>query len=128
MEYGFLNLDLEADLSSLFNWNTKQVFAYLAIDYETPEHVVTPVFNSRADMENSNSATIWDAVMDSREEGRINLISAPPKYRFTDITGNFRGYNATYSLKWNVVPWVGIVQWGKSKEGKITLQQTEKIF
>jgi hypothetical protein len=86
----------------------------------------SPFFNGLADKEESNSATIWDKVMNNREEGQINLIAAPPKYRFTDITGKFRDYNATYSLRWNVVPWVGIMQWGKSKEGEITLQQAER--
>lgn len=28
-----------ADLSPLFNWNTKQVFVYLTADYATPEYV-----------------------------------------------------------------------------------------
>ena len=39
VEYAFLNFDLEADLSSLFNWNTKQVFAYLVADYKTTKYV-----------------------------------------------------------------------------------------
>jgi len=39
VEYAFLNFDLDADLSSLFNWNTKQVFAYLVADYKTAKYV-----------------------------------------------------------------------------------------
>jgi len=27
------------DLSSLFNWNTKQVFAYLVAEYSSPKYV-----------------------------------------------------------------------------------------
>ena len=49
-EYAFLNFDLDAgtkialilaysDLSSLFNWNTKQVFAYLVAEYSTSKYV-----------------------------------------------------------------------------------------
>lgn len=30
---------LEADLSPLFNWNTKQLFVYLVAEYETASHV-----------------------------------------------------------------------------------------
>lgn len=50
IEYAFLNFDLDAgtktalilaysDLSSLFNWNTKQVFAYLVADYSASKYV-----------------------------------------------------------------------------------------
>jgi Signal peptidase subunit len=39
VEYAFVNFDLDADLSSLFNWNTKQVFASLVADYKTSKYV-----------------------------------------------------------------------------------------
>jgi hypothetical protein len=29
----------DKDLMNLFNWNTKQLFLYLTIEYETPSHV-----------------------------------------------------------------------------------------
>lgn len=63
--------------------------------------------------------------MNGPEDGYVKLRSAPQKYRFTDITGSFRDTNVTYTLRWNVVPWVGIMQWGKSKEGYISLSQAE---
>ena len=64
--------------------------------------------------------------MNSPEDGHIKLYSAPQKYQFRDITGSFRGVNATYTLRWNVVPWVGIMQWGKTKDGYITLPHAER--
>jgi signal peptidase complex subunit 3 len=63
--------------------------------------------------------------MNNPEEGKLQMYSASQKYRFTDITGSFRNFNATYTLRWNVVPWVGIMQWGQSKAGYITLPETE---
>jgi len=33
-EYAFITFDLDADLGSLYNWNTKQVFAWLSVVYE----------------------------------------------------------------------------------------------
>ena len=59
--------------------------------------------------------------MNNPEEARIQLYSASQKYKFSEITGSFRHVNATYSLRWNVVPWVGFMQWGKSADGYITL-------
>ena len=63
--------------------------------------------------------------MNGPEDGHIRLYSAPPKYQFRDITGSFRGANVAYTLRWNVVPWVGTMQWGKSKDGYVTLPHGE---
>ncbi|KAF8536137.1 signal peptidase 22kDa subunit [Trichophaea hybrida] len=32
-EYAFITFDLDADLESLYNWNTKQVFCWLSVVY-----------------------------------------------------------------------------------------------
>ena len=34
-----IHFNLEADLSPLFKWNTKQLFVYLVAEYSTMEHV-----------------------------------------------------------------------------------------
>jgi signal peptidase complex subunit 3 len=33
-EYAFITFDLDADLGTLYNWNTKQVFAWLSVVYD----------------------------------------------------------------------------------------------
>ncbi|KAG6519519.1 hypothetical protein ZIOFF_023013 [Zingiber officinale] len=33
-----LTMNISADLSSLFTWNTKQVFVFVAAEYETPQN------------------------------------------------------------------------------------------
>jgi signal peptidase complex subunit 3 len=110
-EFAFINFDLDADLSSLFNWNTKQVFAYLVAEYSTPKY-------------GSNAVTLWDRIINTPEEADLQLYSASQKYRFNEITGNFRHVNATYALRWNVVPWVGLMGWGKGVDGSIALHQS----
>lgn len=67
--------------------------------------------------------TFWDKIINKPEEARIQLYSAPQKYRFNDITGSFKGFNATYALRWNVVPWVGLMQWGRGSDFIILPQQ-----
>jgi len=106
-EYAFVEFDLDADLSSLFNWNTKQVFAYLAAEYSTTKY-------------GSNAVTLWDKIINNPEEARIQLYSASQKYRFNEITGSFKNFNATYSLHWNIVPWVGAMRWGESGQVALT--------
>lgn len=64
--------------------------------------------------------------MNTPEDARIQLYSASQKYRFTDITGSFKDFNATYSLRWNVVPWVGLMQGGKGTEGYISLPKPKE--
>ena len=87
------------------------MFAYIVADYSTPTYKF-------------NSVTLWDTIINTPEEAKLQLYSASQKYRFTDITGSFTNVNATYALHWNVVPWVGILQWGKGQKGYIKLQQT----
>jgi len=72
----------------------------------------------------SNSVTFWDKIINTPEEARIQVYSASQKYRFTDITGSFKDFNATYALRWNVVPWVGLMQFGRGTDGYITLPQS----
>jgi hypothetical protein len=36
----FLNVEFQADLTPLFNWNVKQLFLYLTAEYTTPHNEV----------------------------------------------------------------------------------------
>jgi signal peptidase complex subunit 3 len=38
------NLSLEADFQRLFHWNTKQVYVYVAVEYETDKSVLSTFF------------------------------------------------------------------------------------
>ncbi|KAH4186179.1 signal peptidase subunit 3 [Parastagonospora nodorum] len=53
-EYANVRFDLDADLSTLFNWNTKQVFLYLKAIYPSPRASEPP-----------SEAIIWDAILAS---------------------------------------------------------------
>jgi Signal peptidase subunit len=55
------------------------------------------------------------------DDAQIQLYSASQMYRCDETTGNFRDVNATYALRWNIVPWVGMMQWGKRLDGYIAL-------
>jgi signal peptidase complex subunit 3 len=69
----------------------------------------------------SNQVTLWDKIINNEEEAHVQIYSGSQKYRFNEITGSFRHVNATYSLRWNVVPWVGFMQWGQSRDGHVVL-------
>ncbi|ONM23411.1 Signal peptidase complex subunit 3B [Zea mays] len=41
-----MTLNISADLSSLFTWNTKQVFVFVAAEYETRQNALNQIFTS----------------------------------------------------------------------------------
>ncbi|KAK5116260.1 hypothetical protein LTR62_008587 [Meristemomyces frigidus] len=52
-EYAHVKFDLDADLSTLFNWNTKQIFAYITASYPSSDPSTIP----------PSEAIIWDAII-----------------------------------------------------------------
>lgn len=106
--------DLNADLTPLFNWNTKQVFVYLTAEY--------PGKTEGA----ANKVTYWDKIITSRDDAKIALKEARAKYSVWDVEKSFRGRNATLRLEWNVQPWVGPLLFGKT-ETETTFQFVQKL-
>ncbi|KAK5739503.1 Signal peptidase complex subunit [Elasticomyces elasticus] len=55
-EYAHITFSLDADLSTLFNWNTKQVFAYITASYPSDSPASIP----------ESEAVVWDAVIPAK--------------------------------------------------------------
>jgi len=124
------------DLSTLFTYNTKQVFLYITATY--PADPTSPPDTP------SSQAMIWDAILphplapshhntyiypsssstkktskskkhvQPKVPGILKLDNQRPKYQITDPTGRLanRG-NATLELHYNIQPWVGALTWGR---------------
>ena len=58
-----INFDLDADLTPLFNWNTKQVFVYLTAEYDGGA--------KRTDI--SNKVTFWDKIVLTNPDAILHL-------------------------------------------------------
>ncbi|XP_021743380.1 signal peptidase complex subunit 3B-like [Chenopodium quinoa] len=86
-------LNISADLQSLFTWNTKQVFAFVAAEYETKKHVL-------------NQLSLWDTIIESKDKAKFS-VSISNKYRFTDQGSNLRGKEFNLTLHWHVMPKTG---------------------
>ena len=54
-DLGFINFDITADLSPIFNWNVKQLFVYLAAEYQTENNVRVCRAHARAYIHCSHS-------------------------------------------------------------------------
>ncbi|KAM0335756.1 hypothetical protein ACHAQA_000806 [Verticillium albo-atrum] len=129
-EYAIIKFSLEADLSDLFTWNTKQVFVY-----------VTAEWPAAAGQNATNQAVIWDQIITSPSSdhlanlgpvsmrklkasaagksvdparGRLKLKNQKPKYQITHPTGRLAETdNVLLRLHYNVQPWVGLLTWNQ---------------
>ncbi|XP_057497323.1 signal peptidase complex subunit 3B-like [Actinidia eriantha] len=88
-----MTLNISANLQSLFTWNTKQVFVFLAAEYETPQNSL-------------NQVSLWDGIIPSKEHAKFG-IHTTNKYRFTDQGSNLRGKQYNLTLHWHVMPKTG---------------------
>nr|VDD27485.1 unnamed protein product [Brassica oleracea] len=70
MEMMSLTLNITADLQSLFTWNTKQVFAFVAAECKTSKNSL-------------NQVSLWDAIIPEKENNKF-WIQISNKYRFID--------------------------------------------
>ncbi|KAI5480662.1 hypothetical protein MNV49_007589 [Pseudohyphozyma bogoriensis] len=99
-EFAFAKFDVMTDLTPLFHWNTKQVFLYLVAEYSTPTHP-------------SNEVVIWDRIVRGSKYAKINISGGKQKYEFKEITNTFKNTTATFSLRYNVHPYVGALVSGE---------------
>jgi len=80
-EYAHVRFDLDTDLSTLYNWNTKQVFLYIKAIYPSSSPNNPP-----------SEAIIWDAILPSPQEpwhqNQYIHPASPPPAHTTDKWGN----------------------------------------
>ncbi|XP_045480529.1 signal peptidase complex subunit 3 [Harmonia axyridis] len=96
-DLGFLTLDLQTDLTNLFNWNVKQLFLYLTAEYETANNKL-------------NQVVLWDRIILRGENAKLNYKNMNTKYYFWDDGNGLRGNkNITLTLSWNIIPNAGFL-------------------
>lgn len=136
-EYAQIRFDLQADLSSLFTWNTKQIFVYVTANYPSPHgemsesviwDMIIPATSTPYSFQNLK-AQYWDDKKKSKlrkkpktkaleKPGVITLKNQKPNYQITDPTGILTNKkNATLQVSWNIQPWVGALVWDKGYFG-----------
>ncbi|RMZ84062.1 hypothetical protein DV737_g1275, partial [Chaetothyriales sp. CBS 132003] len=116
-EYAQIRFDLKANLSSLFTWNTKQVFVYVTANYPSGadgqmsetviwDHIITApptpfAFqslkakywdtqfskNTRASRSRPKKTSTRDKTAEHYQPGLISLKRQKPKYQITDPSG-----------------------------------------
>ncbi|KAI0301037.1 signal peptidase subunit [Multifurca ochricompacta] len=100
-EYAFVNFNITADLTPLFNWNTKQLFVYLEAEYTNAKGV-------------RNEVVFWDRIV-RRKEDAVIAVSGKNKYPFREVSAKFKNSTpANYTLKYNLMPFVGMLTYGEA--------------
>ncbi|KAI0525682.1 signal peptidase subunit [Xylaria bambusicola] len=131
-EYAIIKFSLDADLSSLFTWNTKQLFVYVTAEWPAA---------ASSDTNQTNKAVIWDTIITSPSSdhlanigpatlkklrksaagksvdpsrGKLSLKNQRPKYQITHPTGKVANTeDVTLHVHYNVQPWVGMLTWNQ---------------
>ncbi|PTD10636.1 hypothetical protein FCULG_00008573 [Fusarium culmorum] len=130
-EYAIIRFNLDADLRSLFTWNTKQVFVYVTAEWPGPNN-------------STNEAVIWDKIITNPsadhlqnigpvamkklkrsaegktidpDRGFLGLKNQKPKYQITHPTGKVAATeDVKLKLHYNVQPWVGFLTWDQTRD------------
>ncbi|KAI1477212.1 signal peptidase 22 kDa subunit [Daldinia eschscholtzii] len=134
-EYAIIKFSLDADFSSLFTWNTKQLFVYVTAEWPA----------AGADSTNqTNKAVIWDSIITSPSadhlsnlgpaslkklrksaagktidpsRGKLSLKNQKPKYQITHPSGKIASTDdVTLRVHYNVQPWVGVLTWNQDSD------------
>ncbi|KAL8391983.1 hypothetical protein RB595_002266 [Gaeumannomyces hyphopodioides] len=134
-EYAIIKFSMDADLSSLFTWNTKQVFVYVTAEW--------PAATADSGAANAtNQAVIWDSIITAPSadhlsnlgpatlkklirsakgksidpsRGILKLKNQRPKYQITHPSGKIASTaDVRLRLHYNVQPWVGVLAWDQT--------------
>lgn len=124
-EYAHIRFSLSADFSTLFTWNTKQVFVYVSASWPstnaTNEAVIwdTIVTSPSADhLQNIGPAAMKKLIKSAKgkaidpSRGKIELKNQKPKYQVTSPSGKLaETEDVVLKVHYNVQPWVGVLTW-----------------
>ena len=101
-EIAWFRFDVQADLSPLFTWNTKQLFVYVVAEYTNQKGFV-------------NEVVMWDRIVRRKRDGKLNIEAARAKYPIRDPSLSFKNATAVdFTLRYNVMPWIGALTTGTS--------------
>ncbi|KAG4301907.1 hypothetical protein PCANB_002052 [Pneumocystis canis] len=102
-EYAFIKFNIDTDITSLFNWNTKQVFIYIVASYASSKNYP------------HNEIILWNYIIRNKKDAIIQIKNQKNIFAFNDIEGSFANKNVTLSMHYNIMPHVGFLTWGSGK-------------
>ncbi|KYQ93394.1 microsomal signal peptidase subunit [Tieghemostelium lacteum] len=106
VEYAQLVVDIQTDLTHLFNWNTKMLFLYITAEYQTDEY-------------QTNEIVIWDYILKEKSDAVINK-KQQWEYFVIDPAMSLRNNTVNLRFNYNIIPISGLVT--KHKVGSHTFK------
>ncbi|KAL6939464.1 hypothetical protein ACO0RG_003303 [Hanseniaspora osmophila] len=111
-----LKFDLSTDLSSLWTWNTKQVFVYLTGEYQ--DSTGSKIGKS------TGKVTFWDKIITQKEDAVLDMENIVSKYSVWDKNSQLKDKIINVKLQWNIQPYVGPLNFGEIVVPKELLPNT----
>ena len=105
-EQAFLQFDIDADLTGLWNWNVKQLFVFLVAEYKTKHSKL-------------NQAIIWDTIIQEEEMAHIDIRKENAKYPLVDVQNQLRKLDVNLTLRWDIMPFVGPLRSGGGQKHNV---------
>jgi signal peptidase complex subunit 3 len=102
IDRAIFSFDLDADLTNLFNWNVKQVFVFITVEFKTKSSA-------------TNQVTIWDSIIPDKSRAVLKYNDAMVKYPLFDQKDQLRGEPVRLVLNWDIMPTTGLLHLGKRK-------------
>lgn len=94
-----VGLSINADLTPLFSWNTKEIFVFISAEYSSKSNAL-------------NQVSMWDRIIQFGEDPVIHLPYVRAKYKLVDQGHHLRGSAVNFTLHWNTVPFTGRLRSG----------------
>jgi signal peptidase complex subunit 3 len=95
-----LAFEIDADLTSVFSWNTKQLFVWVAAEYTTPHNP------------GGSSVSVWDRTVENKADAHLQLPFVRNKYKLVDDGTGLRGKSVNLTMGWQIMPRVGVMMKG----------------
>lgn len=103
-----MGVDLQADLSSFDNWNLKQLFLFLQVDYNQQDK--------------PSQSIVWDKILPRKVLHKpLNLRVKNLKYPLRDLHNQLLGQNVTLLLKAEIMPVVGPMRYVLLNSTQVTM-------
>jgi signal peptidase complex subunit 3 len=101
--------DIKADLSSIYNWNVKQIFVWIMASYDGKEGGV------------QNEVSLWDKIIQNPKDAVLHLQTEDMEYALVDMHPDLANAVVNFTLNWDVHPHVGPILKTKSIPFTVTL-------
>ena len=94
VDRALISFDIDADLRSVFNWNTKQLFCFVVVEYTSKSNKL-------------NQVVMWDKIVQDQKDAQLAYKNVFNKYVLVDQFDQLRSADLKLRLVWDIMPLSG---------------------